>query len=198
MALSRPLLLTLVGAMLMAATFLAARGARTAAQPAAQAAAVVPAPAQGKAAGKPDVAKKTKDRDNGKARADKTKNGGAPAAKPKPKPATPPAAAVATVPGVPASVARALSRKQVLVLFFRQRAADDSATAAAVKGVRGTKGVAVFQAPITKLAKYRGVVSGLGIAQAPAVVVVDRSRQAQIIEGFVDPASLKQIVKDAR
>ena len=184
----------------MAATFLAARGARTAAQPAAQAAAVVPAPAQGKAAGKPDVAKKTKDRDNGKARADKTKNGGAPAAKPKPKPkpATPPAAAVATVPGVPASVARALSRKQVLVLFFRQGAADDSATAAAVKGVRGTKGVAVFQAPITKLAKYRGVVSGLGIAQAPAVVVVDRSRQAQIIEGFVDPASLKQIVKDAR
>jgi len=196
MALSRPLLLTLVGAMLMAATFLAARGARTAAQPAAQAAAVVPAPAQGKAAGKPDVAKKTEDRDTAKARADKAKNGGAPAAKP--KPATPPAAAVATVPGVPASVARALSRKQVLVLFFRQRAADDSATAAAVKGVRGTKGVAVFQAPITKLAKYRGVVSGLGIAQAPAVVVVDRSRQAQIIEGFVDPASLKQIVKDAR
>jgi len=189
--------------MLMAATFLAARGARTAAEPASQAAAVVPTPTQGKAAGKPDAAKKAKPRNGGKSRAEKAKQGAAPAAKPKPKPkpkpAAPPAAAAeATVPGVPAPVARALSRKQVLVLFFRQRAADDSATAAAVKGVRGTKGVAVFQAPITKLAKYRGLVSGLGIAQAPVVVVVDRSRQARIIEGYVDPASLKQIVKDAR
>jgi len=58
-------------------------------------------------------------------------------------------------------VARALSRKRILVLFFRQRGADDSATAAAVKGVRGMKRVAVFRAPITKLAKYRGLVSGL-------------------------------------
>ena len=44
MAVSRPLLLTLVGAMLMASTFLAARGARTAAEPVSQAAVVPPAP----------------------------------------------------------------------------------------------------------------------------------------------------------
>jgi len=196
MALSRPLLLTLVGAMLMAATFLAARGARTAAETTAQTAAVAPTPTQGKTAGKPDGSKKTKARDGGKSRAGKARDGAAPAVKPKPP--TPPAAAVATVPGVPASVARALSRKEILVLFFRQRAADDSATAAAVQGVRGTKGVAVFQASITKLAKYRGLVSGLGIAQAPVVLVVDRSQQARIIEGYTDPESLKQIVKDAR
>ena len=186
----------------MAATFLAARGARTAAEPASQAAAVVPTPTQGKAAGKPDAAKKAKPRNGGKSRAEKAKQGAAPAAKPKPKPkpkpATPPAPAVTAMPGVPAPVARALSRKQVVVLFFRQRAADDSATAAAVRGVRGTKGVAVFQAPITQLAKYRGLVSALGIAQAPAVVVVDRSRQARILEGYLDSASLEQIVKDAR
>ena len=100
--------------------------------------------------------------------------------------------------GVPAPVARALVDRKVVVLFFRQAAADDLATAEAVNGVRGMKGVAVFAAPIAKLAKYRGLVSGLGIAQAPAVVVVHRSRQAQLIEGFVDPASLKQVVEDAR
>ncbi|MBA3358831.1 MAG: hypothetical protein H0U20_05185 [Thermoleophilaceae bacterium] len=84
------------------------------------------------------------------------------------------------------------------MLFFRQSAADDSATATAVNGVRGTKGVAVFQAPISKLADYRGLVSGLDIAQAPVVVVVDRSRQARVIEGYLDPASLKQMVRDAK
>lgn len=205
MAVSRPLLLTLVGAMLMASTFLAARGAReTAAEPAKQA--VVP-PSGGKAnaaGGKPPAANKAnadgKAGDPAKSRSDKAKKV-TPAREPKqkPKPAAPPeGGAGAAVPGVPGPVARALARRQVIVLFFRQSAADDSATAAAVKGVRGTKGVAVFQAPIIKLAKYRGLVSELGIAQAPVVVIVDRAKQAQLIEGYVDPASLKQLVQDAR
>ena len=190
----------------MAATFMAARGAReTAAEPASQAAATPPAPVKDNASGgKGDAAKQAKP-DTGRSdraaerRAEKAKEARAQAAERQPQPAVPPSGGtVATVPGVPAPVARALSRKQVVVLFFRQRAADDRATAAAVQGVRGTKGVAVFQAPITRLAKYRGVVSGLDIAQAPVVIVVDRSRQGRVVEGYVDPPSLKQIVQDAK
>ncbi len=85
-----------------------------------------------------------------------------------------------------------------MVLFFRQPAADDAATAAAVASVRGTKGVSVFTARITELARYRRIVSGLGISQAPAVVIVDRNRKARLLEGFIDPGTLDQQVKDAQ
>jgi hypothetical protein len=85
-----------------------------------------------------------------------------------------------------------------VVLFFRQPAADDDATAAAVHSVRGIKGVSVFSAPITKLSRYRRVVSNLGVTQAPAVVVVGSDRKAFLLEGFIDAGTLRQQVKDVR
>ncbi len=87
---------------------------------------------------------------------------------------------------------------RTVVLFFRQPAADDDATAAAVRSVRGIKGVSVFAAPITKLARYERVVSGLGVSQAPAVVIVGKNRKARLLEGFIDAGTLRQQVKDRR
>lgn len=198
MAVSRPLLLTLVGAMLMAATFLAARGARTAAEPASQAAVAAPAPSptQGNVAGgKPGGAK------GAKQRADKAKAGERSA---KEKAATKPAEKAragrkpAKVVGLPAQVAQALANGKVVVLFFFQNAADDDATGTGVNSLRGIRGVKVFRDGITNLAKYRAVTAGLGVARAPAVVVVGRDRKAQLLEGYVDQATLTQIVVDAR
>ena len=102
------------------------------------------------------------------------------------------------VDGLPRPVARALAAKRTIVLFFRQAAADDSATAAALAGARKVKGVAVFSAPIERLARYSAVISGLGVAQAPAIAIVGRDRQAQLVEGFVDAGTLRQLVMDAR
>lgn len=201
MAVSRPLLLTLVGAMLMAATFLAARGARTAAEPASQAAVATPAPSptQGNVAGgKPGGAKGAKQRDAkaneaAKPSADKAKAGER-SAKEKALAERQPAKVV----GLPAPVAQALANKKVVVLFFFQNAADDDATGTGVNSLRGIRGVKVFRDGITNLAKYRAVTAGLGVARAPAVVVVGRDRKAQLIEGYVDQATLTQIVVDAR
>ena len=64
--------------------------------------------------------------------------------------------------GVPPKVGKALAARRTVVLFFRQPAADDDATAAAVRSVRGIKGVSVFTAPITKLARYRASCPGWG------------------------------------
>src|SRR5436189_8178 len=95
-------------------------------------------------------------------------------------------------------VVRALGQDQVVVLFFSQDgSADDSATRAAVNGVKGMKGVAVFNAGIDELASYRPILTNVGVSQVPAVVVVRPGRKAQLLEGFIDKSSLRQAVADA-
>jgi len=200
MAVSRPLLLVLVGTLLAAATFLAARGAReTSADPASavQTAAptvdkVTPAPVK-------DPAQKTGPK------ADQV-TPGKPAGKPAgrgdrrdlPVRKKGPTVALKVPKGVPRPVGRALARKRVVVLFFGQRGVDDRITADALKAIRKRKGVSVFSDRIERLAAYRSVTNGLGVAQAPAIVVIGVDREAQLLEGFVDAGTLRQLVVDAR
>jgi len=201
MAVSRPLLLALLGLVLATATLFAARGAnQTAADTASNP--VVPAPTPvtpGPSRLAKDPAGAAAKRD--KARDDNAKPGAKDArpARERDKPARAPRKAEAALPaGVPAEVGRALRDRQVVVLFFGQGGADDVATAEAVASLRGLKRVAVFRDGIQNLGKYAGVVSGLGVAQAPAVVIVGRQRRARLIEGFVDSGTLRQQVVDAR
>lgn len=212
MAVSRPLLLVLVGTLLAAASFLAARGARETSAgeaPVLQTAApstdkVTPAPVKDpKTGSKPDSGPKA-DRGpkaDGGPKADKGTPG---------KPANTgdrrdlpvrksgPTAKLKVPDGVPRPVGRALARKRVVVLFFGQRGADDAFTADALKAIRNRKGVSVFRDRIERLAAYRSVTSGLGVAQAPATVVIGPDRKAQLLEGYVDAGTLRQLVVDAR
>ncbi len=210
MAVSRPLLLAVLGLVLAAATLFAARGAhQTAANTTSNA--VVPAPAptpvspgpaeQAKHRARPDS-----DKDSPRDRARPQGSDDAKPARPveepaRDRPAPPAAKAKVKGPlpaGVPAKVGRALRARQVVVLFFGQGGADDEATEEAVTSLRGLKRVAVFRDTIKKLGEYPGVISGLGVAQAPAVVIVGTQRRARLLEGFVDPGTLRQQVLDAR
>lgn len=199
MPLSRPVILALLGAVLAAVMFIATSGARQQA--------VSPAAEQSKPAPKKAVAEKPA------VEAKKPETAAAPAkpsaekaqaqtpAKPaKPAPPAKPAKPVAIkVEGVPGPLARALAKERVIVLFFRQTgSADDRAVARAVSAQKGRKGVSVFSDNISRLARYRAVVGPLGISQAPAVVIVGRNGEAQIVEGFVDEGSLTQQVVDAK
>lgn len=175
MPLSRPVLLALVGAIVAVAGFFATQGAREQAS--------VSDPVPEVPAAKPAPEPKA-------------------AAKPAPEPATPvkskPARAAAPA-GLPAPVARAVRAKDVTVIFFRQAGGvDDAATARAVSAQRGRKGVAVFSANIKHLNRYRAVVAGLGLSQAPAVVILGKGRTARVLEGFIDPQTLAQEVADSR
>ena len=215
MAVSRPLLLAVLGLVLATATLFAARGANQSAAGTASNA-VVPAPAPtpvspGPAKKAKDQAspasKKAKDPASPASKEDKAReNNAKPQAPENAKPARrrsepaprAPRANAALPAGVPAGVGRALRDRQVVVLFFGQGGADDFATAEAVASLRGLKRVAVFRDGIQNLGKYPGIVSGLGVAQAPAVVIVNRKRRARLIEGFVDSGTLRQQVVDAR
>jgi chemotaxis protein histidine kinase CheA len=99
----------------------------------------------------------------------------------------------------PAAVERAVrGDKTVVLYFYGPESADDSATGRAVAGLKDKRDVAVFKIPIRRLNAYRDLVGQLGIAQAPAVVIVGRGRSARVIEGYVDPPTLRQDVADAR
>ena len=198
MAVPRPVLLALLGFAVIVSALLATRGVggtETVTPPAAPAPkpqpvhppakAVKPAPAQHRAAKHPRAAQPKK------------------VAKPaKPAKPAPKAAAASKLPtGVSPRIlplVRALGQDQVVVLFFSQGgSADDSATRGAVNGVKGMKGVAVFNAGIDELASYRPILANVGVSQVPAVVVIRPGRKAQLLEGFIDKSSLRQAVADA-
>ena len=105
-------------------------------------------------------------------------------------------------PGLPSDVARALNRGNVVVLFFYEPAAsDDQATRAAIRAVRegagGSPGVRLFQDVVARISDYRRVVGSLGISQSPAMVVIDRDRKAELLQGYLDSGTIRQTVRDA-
>jgi hypothetical protein len=225
-AISRPLLIALIAAVVALVGFYATQGARNASESGDTVAPVVPAepaPAPDKAEQQPDaVAKVDKaaaekpskpGRDSqradatqpkaDKADAEPTKAERAKADRAEREAAADKAAARrrarAEQLGMPPAVARALDQRKTVVLFFRgSDSADDRATARAVAGLRGDRGVAVFSDRLGRLGRYRAVVGDLGISQAPAVVIVDRGRSARVVQGYVDPATLAQDVADSR
>jgi hypothetical protein len=204
MTLPRPVLIALLGLALCAAAFLATRtandtgGAVTTTPPAPvthhapkpaakprvhKAAPAAPAAkdratASPQAAGKPDTAAK-------------------PQAASKPQAAAKPAPSPEVAKVLPAI--RALGRGDVVVFFFTHPGpADDTGARQAVQSVAHQKGVSVFTVGLGDLTTYRPVLSGAGVSQVPAIVVVRAGRKAHLLQGFVDSGTLRQTVADAR
>ncbi len=184
MPISRPLLIALVAAILGLVAFYATQGSRNASEPAP---AVSEPPADPAPKPQPEAAKQP-------VRVAKSERSPTKAATPaKAKPAR-----KAAVSG-PAAVKRAIrGNKTVVMYFYGPQSADDSATGRAVASLKGDGRVAVFKVPIRRLLAYDDLVGQLGITQAPAVVIVGRGRSARVIEGYVDPPTLRQDVADAR
>jgi hypothetical protein len=171
MALPRPTLLAVAGALLSLLSFTATRTIGT------QSAGDLPVP---------DIA------------AQGVTGGGGSSDSPKknPEPAPPPEP---RVEDVPRPVADALAGGKVVVLLFAENdAADDQATARhfATLSQLGS-GVKTFRAGISEVGRYAGIVAQLGVTQAPSIVIVRPDLKAvPPIEGYVESQYLLQRVKD--
>ncbi|MEA2448930.1 MAG: hypothetical protein QOG63_862 [Thermoleophilaceae bacterium] len=215
MAVPRPVLLAVLALALCAAAFLATRGAKD--PQGAITAAPTPAPAAAPPAAKHHAPKPAKTHKaappagateaaaeravsrgaraaqaaTGTDRARKARAGAQPA-KPQPKPAKPTAQQTAV------EVTKALGAGDVVVFFFTHHgAADDQRTRQAVQALHGRKHVVVVEAGLEQLADYRPVLAGAGVSQVPSIVVVHADKPARLLEGYVDPGTLRQTVADA-
>jgi hypothetical protein len=118
---------------------------------------------------------------------------------PAPKPAAKAQSSSAASEDAPPAVAQALARHELTVLLFSGDSADDTATRASVEALHSRGGrIAIFSDGLANLSHYGGIVSGLAISRAPAVVIVGPDHAAHLLQGYVDPATLLQAVEDAR
>ena len=91
-----------------------------------------------------------------------------------------------------------MNHGRTVILFFRQRGADDDAVASAVASVRGRRGVSVFTLPVGRAPRYAAVG---GTQRCPSThhrAPRDETDDPRMFEGYIDSATLGQAVADAR
>jgi hypothetical protein len=107
-------------------------------------------------------------------------------------------------PGLPAPVVKAWKGgAAVVLLVVRGGGVDDRLVRRSVQWVSGDGGVSVFVTRAKDVARYSRITQGVGVTQAPALVVVRPRResgsvpQAQVSYGFRNAQSVVQAVDDA-
>jgi hypothetical protein len=100
---------------------------------------------------------------------------------------------------LPAPVERALDADKVVVLlFWNPRGSEDRAVKGSVDGLSRRNGkVAVFSDTLGNVSRYTRVTANEPVTQTPTVVVVDRGQNGRVATGYVDGASIEQLVVDA-
>jgi hypothetical protein len=172
-ALPRPVLLGIVGVVLIGGVLFATHKPSTTSSS-------TPAPAQTPPAAKTPAAQ-------------------APSTSPsKPNPATPPKSAPAT-PGLPAPVKKALdAHKVIVILFWNRRAVDDRSVKASLDSLpRRKQKIAYFSDRVENLARYTRITAAATVSTTPALVVVNRKGQAEVINGYLDRQTVGQYVQNA-
>jgi hypothetical protein len=123
-----------------------------------------------------------------------------------PPPATGTVSPDALVPGrgLPKPVVTAWKRGDTVVLLVvRQGGIDDRLVRSSVRSLTSDRGVSVFVTRATQVARYSRITQGVGVSQAPALVVVRPKRvsgsvpEAQVSYGFRDAQGVVQAVHDA-
>jgi hypothetical protein len=106
--------------------------------------------------------------------------------------------------GLPKPVVTAWKRGDTVVLLVvRQGGIDDRLVHSSVRSLTSDRGVSVFVTRATQVARYSRITQGVGVSQAPALVVVRPKRvsgsvpEAQVSYGFRDAQGVVQAVHDA-
>jgi len=100
---------------------------------------------------------------------------------------------------LPAGVQRAVNaNKVVVVLFWNAKGSDDRAVRSAVSGVSTRNGaVAKFTDTLGNFSRYTRLTGENAITQTPTVMVVDRKERSEVATGYLDGATVDQLVVDA-
>jgi hypothetical protein len=100
---------------------------------------------------------------------------------------------------LPVAVDRAMDAKKVIVLLlWNPNGSDDQSVRHSLTQVSSHGGKVVkFSDTLGNLSRYTRVTGIQSVTQTPAVVVVDRKGNGQVATGFLDTATVDQLVVDA-
>jgi hypothetical protein len=99
----------------------------------------------------------------------------------------------------PERAARAVKAGNKVVIFFHTpKGLDDRAMDKVVRELGRRSEALVLTDHVDAVDRYGQMVEDLGVSQTPSVVLIDRTGQARLIEGYVDTDTLAQAVADAR
>ncbi len=91
----------------------------------------------------------------------------------------------------------------VVLLVVRQGGIDDRLVRNSARSLSADSGVSLFVTKANQVARYSRITQGVGVSQAPALVVVRPKRvsgavpEAQVFYGFRDSQGVVQAVHDA-
>ena len=101
--------------------------------------------------------------------------------------------------GLPSRVAKALdAKKTVVILFWNKGGVEDRSVKFSVDRLarRGGK-TAVFTDKVANLSRYTRITAAASVNQTPALVVVNRKGQAEVLNGYYDFQTIRQYVRNA-
>ena len=99
----------------------------------------------------------------------------------------------------PQRAARAVAQhKKVVILFHNPRGSDDRLMTRVMRELDRRTQAVVLRDHVDAVERYGKLVEDLGVSQTPSVVLIDRTGEARLVEGYVDTETLAQAVADAR
>jgi pyruvate/2-oxoglutarate dehydrogenase complex dihydrolipoamide acyltransferase (E2) component len=178
-SLPRPVLLALIGAVAVAGLFVVSRRGGEEAVPTAPAPSQTSQPTSPSAAQPEAPAQENVPQDKSAAPApDKGAQGGR---------------------GLPSPVARALDDKKIVVLlFWNRKGVDDRSVKKSVDRLSRRGGeVAKFTETVNHLSRYTRITAAASVTQTPALVIVNKRGQAEVLNGYLDYQTISQFVANA-
>jgi hypothetical protein len=101
-------------------------------------------------------------------------------------------------PGIPTRVKHALdAHKVVVILFWNRRGVDDRSVKKSLDDLPHRKAVAVFSDSVRHLSRYTRITAAASVTSTPALVVVNRKGQAEVVNGYLDRQTVGQYVLNA-
>jgi hypothetical protein len=101
--------------------------------------------------------------------------------------------------GLPPRMARALEDKKIVVLlFWNKRGVEDRSVKKSVDRLSRRGGdVAKFTDTVNHLSRYTRITAAASVSQTPALVIVNRRGQAEVLNGYYDFQTISQFVRNA-
>jgi hypothetical protein len=88
--------------------------------------------------------------------------------------------------------------KIVVLLFWNPQGAEDVTVHDALRTLAGSHGVAIQEAPASKVATYGSITRGVQVYATPTILIINKRGQTIVLTGLQEAFSIQQAITEAR